>query len=72
MKRKPRGLDKLDNMGALTNQRDYIAPRHKKAGTLTGKVPVRLDNKTVIYVRQGKDEQQVLNKYNNRHATNNH
>lgn len=41
-----------------------IPDRHKKAGSLVGKVPIVMDGgRTVIYVAPGTDEEYIRGKY---------
>lgn len=67
--------DLLDNRDELRSSRgDTLNKRQKKAGSLAGKIPLKVDSKTTVYVKATASEshkQRTIERYKN-HLENSH
>jgi hypothetical protein len=52
----------IDNRHSIFRQ-TTISEKHLKAGSIKGKIEVRIDDRTVIYVKPGKDIEAIKEKY---------
>ena len=48
------------------SRRDQLTDKERSAGTLKNRIPVRIDEKTVIFVKEGTDIEAMRRKYDER------
>lgn len=67
-KKKGNEITSFENYDGLKLvKKNKLTPDQVNKGSLEGRIPVMLDNRTIIYILPGQDIEEIKNRYENRH-----